>query len=123
MVPWLPKCGPWSRRPTVCIGRCGEGVYDRRVETPFWLDEPAELLPVVRLEGPVEVAIVGGGVTGCSCALTLAEAGMRVRLYEARAIASGASGRNGGLPSVAAPCTTTPLDRGSGLNVQPRSGA
>jgi gamma-glutamylputrescine oxidase len=66
------------------------------VETPFWLDEPAEPLPVVRLEGPVDVAIVGGGVTGCSCALTLAEAGMRVRLYEARAIASGASGRNGG---------------------------
>lgn len=66
------------------------------METPFWLDEPAERLPVVRLEGPVEVAIVGGGVTGCSCALTLAEAGMRVRLYEARAIASGASGRNGG---------------------------
>ena len=66
------------------------------METPFWLDEPAEPLPVVRLEGPVDVAIVGGGVTGCSCALTLAEAGMRVRLYEARAIASGASGRNGG---------------------------
>ena len=66
------------------------------METPFWLDEPAEPLPVVRLEGPVDVAIVGGGVTGCSCALRLAEAGMRVRLYEARAIASGASGRNGG---------------------------
>ena len=66
------------------------------METPFWLDEPAEPLPVVRLEGPVDVAIVGGGVTGCSCALTLAEAGVRVRLYEARAIASGASGRNGG---------------------------
>jgi glycine/D-amino acid oxidase-like deaminating enzyme len=66
------------------------------VETPFWLDEPAEPLPSQRLEGPVDVAIVGGGVTGCSCALTLAEAGMRVRLYEARTIASGASGRNGG---------------------------
>jgi gamma-glutamylputrescine oxidase len=39
---------------------------------------------------------VGGGVTGCSCALTLAAAGRRVRVYEAREIASGASGRNGG---------------------------
>ena len=39
---------------------------------------------------------MGGGVTGCSCALTLAQAGVRVRLHEARAIASGASGRNGG---------------------------
>jgi glycine/D-amino acid oxidase-like deaminating enzyme len=42
------------------------------------------------------VEIVGGGITGCSCALTLAEAGKRVRLHEARTIASGASGRNGG---------------------------
>jgi gamma-glutamylputrescine oxidase len=42
------------------------------------------------------VAIVGGGVTGCACALRLAEAGKRVRLFEAREIAGGASGRNGG---------------------------
>jgi gamma-glutamylputrescine oxidase len=42
------------------------------------------------------VAIVGGGVTGCACALALAEAGRRVRVYEAREIAGGASGRNGG---------------------------
>jgi gamma-glutamylputrescine oxidase len=35
-------------------------------------------------------------VTGCACALRLAEAGRRVRLYEAREIAGGASGRNGG---------------------------
>ena len=42
------------------------------------------------------MAIVGGGVTGCACALRLAEAGKRVRLFEAREIAGGASGRNGG---------------------------
>ena len=35
-------------------------------------------------------------MTGCSCALTLAERGLRVRLHEAREIAGGASGRNGG---------------------------
>ena len=62
----------------------------------FWLDEPAGAYARHEHTGPVDVAIVGGGVTGCSCALTLAEAGARVRLYEARAIASGASGRNGG---------------------------
>ena len=66
------------------------------METPFWLDEAAEPLRGRHLDGSVDVAVVGGGVTGCSCALTLAEAGMRVRLYEARTIASGASGRNGG---------------------------
>lgn len=42
------------------------------------------------------MAIVGGGVTGCACALTVAQAGKRVRLVEAREIAGGASGRNGG---------------------------
>jgi gamma-glutamylputrescine oxidase len=40
--------------------------------------------------------IVGGGVTGCSAALGLARAGLKVRLHEAREIAGGASGRNGG---------------------------
>jgi gamma-glutamylputrescine oxidase len=64
--------------------------------TPYWLSEPADPIPRVPLEGPPEVAVVGGGITGCSCALTLAEAGLRVRLYEAREIAGGASGRNGG---------------------------
>jgi glycine/D-amino acid oxidase-like deaminating enzyme len=44
----------------------------------------------------VDVAVVGGGVTGLSCALTLAEHGLRVRVHEARTVASGASGRNGG---------------------------
>ncbi|HKI21919.1 MAG TPA: FAD-dependent oxidoreductase [Gaiellaceae bacterium] len=66
------------------------------METPFWLDEPAETLGGGRIESPIDVAIIGGGVTGCSCAHTLADARIRVRLYEARTIASGASGRNGG---------------------------
>jgi gamma-glutamylputrescine oxidase len=44
----------------------------------------------------VDVAVVGGGVTGLSCALALAGEGKRVRVHEARTIASGASGRNGG---------------------------
>jgi gamma-glutamylputrescine oxidase len=64
--------------------------------TPYWLAEPREPLPRTELGGPPEVAIVGGGITGCSCALALAEAGVRVRLYEAREVAGGASGRNGG---------------------------
>ena len=40
--------------------------------------------------------VVGGGVTGCAAALRLAEAGLKVRLHDAREIAGGASGRNGG---------------------------
>lgn len=42
------------------------------------------------------MAVVGGGVTGCACALALAERGLRVRVHEGREVASGASGRNGG---------------------------
>jgi glycine/D-amino acid oxidase-like deaminating enzyme len=64
--------------------------------TSLWLEEPAEPLPARRFDGCAEVAVIGGGVTGCSCALTLAERGVRVRLHEAREIAGGASGRNGG---------------------------
>jgi gamma-glutamylputrescine oxidase len=66
------------------------------VADSFWLEEPAEPLRTPRHADPVDAAVVGGGVTGLSCALMLAEAGRRVRLYEARTIASGASGRNGG---------------------------
>jgi len=62
----------------------------------YWLAEPHDPLPARRLDGSPDVAVVGGGITGCSCALTLAEAGLRVRLFEAREIAGGASGRNGG---------------------------
>ena len=42
------------------------------------------------------MAVVGAGVTGCSCALAVAEAGLRVRVHDGREIAGGASGRNGG---------------------------
>jgi gamma-glutamylputrescine oxidase len=64
----------------------------------YWLSEesPGFSDRASRPAGPVDVAIVGGGVTGCACALVLAEAGRRVRVYEAREIAGGASGRNGG---------------------------
>jgi len=64
--------------------------------TSYWLDEPKPELGVSRRAGRVEVAVVGGGVTGCSCALTLAERGVTVRLHEASEVAGGASGRNGG---------------------------
>jgi gamma-glutamylputrescine oxidase len=71
----------------------------------YWLAEPHEPRPRVTLTGAADVAVVGGGITGCSCALALAEGGLRVRLLEEREIAGGASGRNGGfaLRGAAAP--------------------
>jgi glycine/D-amino acid oxidase-like deaminating enzyme len=50
------------------------------------------------LEGTVhaDVAIVGGGYTGCAAALALAERGAKAALLEANLIGWGASGRTGG---------------------------
>jgi gamma-glutamylputrescine oxidase len=65
------------------------------VDTPFWLDEPTP--PVdAGSQGKVDVAIIGAGITGVSCALALARGGLSVRVHDARGIAEGASGRNGG---------------------------
>lgn len=66
-----------------------------RVMTPYWLSEQPLPISLVRVDDP-EVAIVGAGITGCTAALRLAQAGKRVRLYDAREVAGGASGRNGG---------------------------
>ncbi|SEN52375.1 NAD(P)/FAD-dependent oxidoreductase [Halomonas caseinilytica] len=43
-----------------------------------------------------DVCVIGGGVTGCSAALHLAERGYSVALLEAEDIGHGASGRSGG---------------------------
>jgi glycine/D-amino acid oxidase-like deaminating enzyme len=64
--------------------------------TSYWLSEPHEPLPAVALDGRPDVVVVGAGVTGCSAALRLAEAGLKVRLCDAREVGGGASGRNGG---------------------------
>jgi glycine/D-amino acid oxidase-like deaminating enzyme len=66
------------------------------VADSYWLAEPHVPIEARPLDGPADVVVVGGGMTGCSAALELARAGVRVRLHEAREIASGASGRNGG---------------------------
>ncbi len=62
----------------------------------YWLDDPRKPAAARASREPVDVAIVGGGVTGCSCAFALATRGLRVRLYDAGEVAGGASGRNGG---------------------------
>jgi gamma-glutamylputrescine oxidase len=66
------------------------------VTASYWLAESRPPLLARSLDGEPDVVIVGGGITGCSAALTLARAGRRVRLHDSREIAGGASGRNGG---------------------------
>src|SRR2546425_12880773 len=64
--------------------------------TPFWLDESGLEFETPTVER-VDVAVIGAGITGCACALALARGGLRVRVHDARGIAEGASGRNGGI--------------------------
>ncbi len=84
--------------------RCRMGVEEWRTSlgsVSYWQDEAARELPdavVEPLRGAYEadVAVVGAGITGTALAVELARAGMRVAVVEARRIAAGASGRNGG---------------------------
>ena len=57
---------------------------------------PHDLAPELRGETRADVCVVGGGYTGLSAALHLAEKGMDVVLLEAHRVGFGASGRNGG---------------------------
>jgi len=58
-----------------------------------------EVYPAAEGRIHVDVCIVGGGLAGLTAALQLARAGRSVALLEARRIAWGASGRNGGFVS------------------------
>jgi glycine/D-amino acid oxidase-like deaminating enzyme len=68
---------------------------------PYWLDRvPKGRRPsYARFRGNVDtrVVIVGGGLTGCACALSFATAGVKVVLLEADAIGQGATARATGL--------------------------
>ena len=57
-----------------------------------------DALPAAAIARPqtCDVAIIGGGLTGVTAALHLAEHGYDVVLLEAETVGSGGSGRNGG---------------------------
>ena len=66
---------------------------------PTWYEASARTSPTwPALVGAAraDICVIGGGYTGLSCALHLAERGYRTLLLEARRIGNGASGRNGG---------------------------
>jgi gamma-glutamylputrescine oxidase len=57
---------------------------------------PLAAFPALEGDVTADVCVVGGGYTGLSAALHLAEAGFDVVLVEAQRVGWGASGRNGG---------------------------
>ena len=65
----------------------------------LWRSTSAEALdaPALSSDISVDLAIVGGGFTGCSAALEGAKRGAKVALLEAETIGHGGSGRNVGL--------------------------
>ncbi len=58
---------------------------------------PGKEHAITPLPEKVDVAVIGGGYTGLSAALTLAKQGVRVAVLEAETIGWGASSRNGGM--------------------------
>ena len=72
----------------------GSGLQQR----PFWWDTTAMTpLAAASLPARVDVAIIGGGITGLCAARSLARRGATVAVLEARTIGWGASSRNGGM--------------------------
>ena len=79
-----------------------EEKIDKMPITPYW----HSLLPdgkPVQTQADVgefkkerDVAIIGGGLTGMSCALHALKLGLSVIVIDARGLADGATGRNGG---------------------------
>ncbi|CUH75278.1 NAD(P)/FAD-dependent oxidoreductase [Tropicibacter naphthalenivorans] len=68
------------------------------VSETFWWDTAVEAPVEAGFDaGDCDVAIVGGGYTGLSCALHCAEAGLRAHVLEAEQVGHGGSGRNVGL--------------------------
>jgi glycine/D-amino acid oxidase-like deaminating enzyme len=64
--------------------------------TPYWLDYSYEPRPALDDDIRADVCVIGAGVGGLSCARELARRGLDAVVLEARTVASGASGRNGG---------------------------
>lgn len=72
--------------------------------------------PPLRGGESADVAIVGGGLAGLSAALELAGQGFDVVVLEAREVASGASGRNGGQAIHGLACDQTHIEKQLGLD-------
>ena len=105
-------------RPIIRAGTAMNGLES------LWSETTAETFAASALQGDetADIAIIGGGFTGCSAALEAAEQGARVTLIEAHSIGYGGSGRNVGLVNAGLwlppddVCKTLGTDAGEQLN-------
>src|ERR1700712_3637455 len=65
---------------------------DRSTESYWVATSPGPRHPTLARDLDVDVAVVGGGITGITAALLLRRAGQRVAVLEARRIAEGVTG-------------------------------
>jgi gamma-glutamylputrescine oxidase len=63
---------------------------------PLWLESPPPRRPSLQGDVRCPVCVIGAGIGGASAALHLARLGVPPLVVEARGVATGASGRNGG---------------------------
>jgi gamma-glutamylputrescine oxidase len=81
----------------------------------------SETCPAATGRIQADVCIVGGGLAGLTAALKLARSGRKVVLLEARRVAWGASGRNGGFVSAGYATGLSSIERQVGKDQASRS--
>ena len=74
----------------------GDAVPALHPTPSWWLEHMPSRAPNTAVPPHAEVLVIGAGLTGCSVAWWLSRAGRRCTLLDARGVAGGATGRNGG---------------------------
>ena len=89
---------------------------DQAREPNFYYASTPRPVPHEPLAGEhvFDVCIVGGGISGLSAALHLADRGLRVALLEAMHLGFGGSGRSGGQSIFGYACEMTTLEKAVG---------
>jgi glycine/D-amino acid oxidase-like deaminating enzyme len=88
-----------------------------RLAQPLWLDHPprAPVLPTLDRTRHVDVAVIGGGITGVSTAWAFADAGLRVGLVDCARIGRGSTSASTALLMQEPDCDFVELARRYGL--------